>query len=48
MTTSELQQFGFRPKRGTLDGFLLKHVVDSHTAQGKLLFAAFNDLKKNL
>ncbi len=42
-------QFGFRPKRGTLEGcFLLKHVVDSHTAQGKPLFAAFIDLKKNM
>jgi hypothetical protein len=40
-------QFGFRPKRGTLEGcFLLKHVVDSHTAQGKPLFAAFIDFKK--
>jgi hypothetical protein len=40
-------QFGFRPKRGTLEGcFLLKHVVDSHTAQGKPLFAAFIDFEK--
>jgi hypothetical protein len=37
-------QFGFRPQRGSLEGyFLLKHVIDSHTAQGKPFFAAFID-----
>jgi hypothetical protein len=42
-------QFGFRPKRGTVEGcFLLKHVVDSYTAQGKPLFAAFIDFKKSI